>query len=102
MKKVDGSRQIPPTETSSRVVAQRKQRFHWDGALHTHFLQQLYKFGLESEERVCSVNVAISTRKVFDTMRQYSNDITFDFIDNQLKVYVRSLPSILVVSGASR
>lgn len=51
---------------------------------------------------MCSVNVAISTRKVFDTMRQYSNDITFDFIDNQLKVYVRSLPSILVVSGASR
>lgn len=51
---------------------------------------------------MCSVNVAISTRKVFDTMRQYSNDITFDFIDNQLKVYVQSLPSILVVSGASR
>lgn len=73
-------------ETSSRVVTQRKQRFHWDGTLHARFLQQLYKFGLESETMRCPVIVAISTRKVFDTMRQYSNDITFDFIDNQLKV----------------
>ncbi|KAK8817765.1 hypothetical protein WA538_004482 [Blastocystis sp. DL] len=85
VKKVDGSRQIPPTETSSRAVAQRKQRFHWDGALHTHFLQQLYKFGLET----------ISTRKVFDTMRQYSNDITFDFIDNQLKSFREHLDESL-------
>ncbi|KAK8804299.1 hypothetical protein WA171_000391 [Blastocystis sp. BT1] len=69
----------------SRRVKTKKPRFHWDGELHLHFLQQIYKFGLDN----------ISTQTVFNTMRQYSNDITYDFIDSQLKSYREHLEESL-------
>ena len=87
-KEVNSRAKRPVLQYQHKILLHRKSNdfigmvyFIYD--FYSKYLRLVWKVGKNSEN---GSTLDITTRKVFETMRQYSNDVNYDFIDNQLHV----------------
>ena len=61
---------------SSKFGIVKKRRFCWDEGLHFRFLEFAFRYGIET----------ITPQKLYDTMKGYMGDVSYDFFNDYLQM----------------